>query len=126
MKYLDEVKLIKDKERYNKEGIYAGRKGWISSCEIRDNTFLVIFSDPRNRDETFVWTEENIYTMEEDILLVIDIDDLEFVSDGGASDEAILSGLPLNNPRWWCKVENGFIYNLLGEKKNKIAYDYKS
>lgn len=38
----------------------------------------------------------------------------------------ILDELPKNNPKWWCKVEDGFIVNLLGEKKNKIAYDYNS
>ena len=26
----------------------------------------------------------------------------------------------------WCKVEDGYIINLKGEKKNKIPFDYES
>lgn len=126
MKYMDEVRVIKDKKEYNKEGIYAGRTGWINSCEIRSGSFQVIFIDPRYIDETFEWNDESIYLLAEDVIITMNIEDLEFVSDGGATDEIILSGLPQNDPRWWCKVEDGFIYNLLGEKKNKIAYDYNS
>ena len=42
------------------------------------------------------------------------------------TDAEIQESLPKQDPRWWCKVENGFIMNLLGEKKNKIPYDYDS
>lgn len=34
--------------------------------------------------------------------------------------------LAINNPKWWCKVEDGYIMNLLGEKKNKISFAYDS
>ena len=85
MKYMDEVRVIKDRPEYNKEGIYAGRTGWINSCEIRSGSFLVIFIDPRYHDETFEWNDESIYLLEEDIILTMDIEDLEFVSDGGAT-----------------------------------------
>ena len=40
--------------------------------------------------------------------------------------EFILNDLPQNNPKWWCKVEDGYILNLLGEKKNKEPYKYHS
>ena len=126
MKYLDKVKLIKDRKEYKKEGIYSGRIGTIMDAEIRDNCFHVIFIDSKHYDKNFIWTDENISTLEEDIFLVIKIEDLELVSDNHTSDEVILDSLPKNDPRWWCKVEDGFIYNLLGEKKNKIAYDYDS
>lgn len=35
-------------------------------------------------------------------------------------DEVILSDLPGYDPNWLCKVEDGYIKNLKGEKKNKI------
>ena len=57
---------------------------------------------------------------------MIKISDLEFVEDGKCPDEDILDALPKNNPKWWCKVEYGYITNLIGEKKNKVPYDYDS
>ena len=42
------------------------------------------------------------------------------------SNYFMTADLPLNNPKCWCKVENGYILNLLGEKKNSIPYDYNS
>ena len=56
----------------------------------------------------------------------IKIKDLELVKDNGFTDKELLESLPVNNPEWWCKVENGYIVNLKGEKKNKIPYDYDS
>ena len=56
----------------------------------------------------------------------INVSDLELVKDNKITDSAILEALPKKNPKWWCKVENGYIINLLGEKKNKIPYDYNS
>ena len=41
-------------------------------------------------------------------------------------ESELLRDLPNHNPKWWCKVENGYIMNLLGEKKNKIPYQYNS
>ena len=40
--------------------------------------------------------------------------------------EDILEDLPDHDPAWWCKVEDGYILNLKGERKNKIPYDYNS
>ncbi len=54
------------------------------------------------------------------------IEDLELVRSANMSDEVILEDLPKHDPRWWCKVENGYILNLKGEKKNKIPYKYNS
>lgn len=110
MKYLDKVKVISNK--YLNEGIKEGDVGEICLSEIRDNEFYVRFE----RDD--YW---NFYDY-----CMIKIEDLEFVEDGGITDEELLKDLPKNDPRWWCKVENGFILNLLGEKKNKIPYDYNS
>jgi len=33
---------------------------------------------------------------------------------------------PEKHKHQWCKVEEGFILNLEGKKKNTIAYDYNS
>ena len=40
------------------------------------------------------------------------------------TDEDILDALPLHNPEWGCKVEDGYILNLKGERLNKYAYNY--
>jgi len=112
MKYLDKVKVIKDKEIYKKCNINQGMIGTIIDAEIRDNCFHVIFVDKN--------------MINDDIFLPIKIEDLELVKDNNTSDDLILEAIPKNNPKWWCKVEDGFISNLLGEKKNKIPYDYNS
>ena len=62
----------------------------------------------------------------DDIFLPIKIEYLELVKDNNTSDDLILEEIPKNNPKWWCKVEYGFITNLLGEKKNQTPYDYNS
>ncbi len=48
------------------------------------------------------------------------------VSDYHASDETLLEDLPEHDPAWPCKVENGYIVDLLGNRFNKIPYDYDS
>ena len=112
MKFLDEVKLININKNYEENNLKKEMIGTIIEAAIRDNYFLVAF--PSN----------NIF--EEDIIVPIKIDDLEIVKTQSCSDDIILDDLPKNNPKWWCKVENGYILNLLGEKKNKIPYDYNS
>ena len=64
--------------------------------------------------------------MEDDIFLEMDIEDLEVVEESNMTDDEILESIPLKNKKWWCKVENGYIVNYLGEKKNKIPHDYNS
>ena len=56
----------------------------------------------------------------------INVEDLIVIEAGEDDDEFILNSLPNKDQKLWCKVENGFIINLLGEKKNKIAYQYNS
>ena len=130
MKEQDFVILTKDRQEYLDEGIKKGRIGFISEPEIRDNCFFVAFEDEElvkhreaNDDE---WFEGRGFDFDGDIPLLVRIEDLEFYEDGGTTDEQLLEALPKNNPKWWCKVENGYILNLLGEKKNKIPYDYNS
>lgn len=54
------------------------------------------------------------------------IEDLKAIKESSATDKEILEALPLKNPDWWRKVEDGFIKNLKGEVKNRIPYDYQS
>ena len=126
MKLFDEVRVIKDKEKYNNWGVYKGMIGTIIDAEIRFNAFQVIFTDERSKDKEFMSVEENIFKLNDDIVEYIDIEDLEVVKESDVSDEYILENLPKKYPNWYCKVENGYIVNLQGEKKNKIPYDYNS
>lgn len=108
MKYLDEIKIVTDK--YENEGIPNGTRGVIIMPEIRDESFLVEIIDLDLDDET----------------QVIKIADMEVITESDISDEEILNSLPQKDPNWFCRVENGYIVNLKGKRKNKIPYDYKS
>ena len=111
MKFLDKVKV--QNNNYFNEGVKKGDIGTIIFSWITDIDccFEVVFSDSRGKDYATV---------------LVHVGDLELVKDNGVTDEEILADLPLNNPKCWCKVENGYILNLLGEKKNSIPYDYNS
>ncbi len=110
MKYLDRVRVISDD--YEDCGIKCGDEGHILSSEIRNGTFNFYREDP--------------LTGEGSISAPIKIKDLELVSDYHASDETLLEDLPGHDPAWPCKVENGYIVDLLGNRFNKIPYDYDS
>ena len=59
-------------------------------------------------------------------IAVVYVGDLEVYYTSNISDAQLLDNLPTPNPLWWCKVEDGYILNLNGDRKNKIAYDYRS
>lgn len=126
MKFLDDVKVIVDRKEYSEEGVHKGMIGTIIDAEIRFDCFHVAFIDERVQDKEFMSIEENIYKLEDDILCPIKIKDLKLIKDNKCSDEWILDAIPLHNKDWWCKVEDGYITNLKGERKNKIPYDYDS
>jgi len=107
MKYLDSVKIITDK--YKDKGILFGCKGVIISAPIRNNSF-----------------EVEVLNVKEIETFVFGIEELEVEKESNVTDGDILEDLPQNDPRWWCKVEDGYILNLLGEKKNKEPYKYNS
>jgi len=109
MKWLDEVKVLTDK--YESEGVKKGAVGVIILSEIRCNTFEVEFFDKQGRDYA---------------IIEVFFGDMEVVRSSDITDEDILKDLPLHDPNWWCKVEDGYILNLKGERKNKIAYEYDS
>lgn len=129
MKIYDDVKVIKDRKEYEKEGIHKGDVGYIVLAEIRDSMFMVNFIDKNfetHKDDK-QWFEDHYDELQDDIMIPIKIEDLEIVKvNKDITDQDILEELPANNPKWWCKVENGYIINLLGERKNKIPYDYNS
>ena len=110
MKYFDRVRVISDD--YEEYGIKRGDEGHILLPEIRYGAFEFHREDP-------------VIGMD-DASAAVKVKDLELVIDYHATDEMILDALPLKNPAWPCKTENGFIVNLLGEKVNKTAYDYYS
>lgn len=126
MKFLDNVEVIVNRKTYNDNEIYKGMIGTIIDAEIRDNCFHVIFIDERCKDKEFMAIEENFLSLKDDILYPIKIKDLKLVKDNNCSDKDILESIPLHNKDWWCKVEDGYIINLKGERKNKIPYDYNS
>ena len=126
MKMLDDVKVIKDRDEYRKENIFAGMIGTIIDAEIRFGEFFVCFQDQRTLDREFMSKEENIFKLKNDICIPIKIEDLELVEDAGTTDKTIKNAMPKYNTRWWCKVEDGYITNLNGERKNKVPYDYNS
>ena len=108
MKYLDSIIVTTDK--YESIGIKKGTKGAIILAEIRENTFeCELFNVPKDVE---------IYE--------IRVDEMEVTRESNITDQDILEDLPGQNPNWWCKVEDGYIVNLKGERKNKIPYDYDS
>lgn len=112
MKIYDKVRLIKEREEYLKKELFLGNVGTIIQPEIRDNRFYVAFNNPKIEDDY--------------IFCDVKIQDLELVKDSKATDEMIFNELPSPDKRWWCKVEDGYIINLLGEKKNNEPYKYNS
>ena len=109
MKLYDDIVVLND--NYAHLGVKKGSRGAIVTGEIRYNKFLVEFFDLEDDDMP---------------IYAIKICDMEVTKESNMTDEDILEDLPLNNPKWWCKVEDGYIYNLLGERKNSIPYDYDS
>ena len=120
MKLFDKVKVLESRQRYSEREIYKGMIGTIIDAEIRGRTFNVIFTDPTP------FTEETMYSIKPDIICAIYIKDLEVVEESDCTDDYLLINLPKQNPKWFCKVEDGYITNLLGEKLNKVPYDYDS
>lgn len=126
MKFLDNVKVINDKDEYKQQSIFVGMIGTIIDAGIRFNRFNVIFTDVRAKDKNFMSDEYNLLSLKEDIIYPIKLEDLVLVKDNHCTDEKILESIPNHSKKWWCKIEEGYIVNLLNEKKNKIPYNYDS
>ncbi len=126
MKYYDKVKVIVNRHEYEVNNVYKDMVGTIIDPEIRDGYFHVIFTDPRAKEADFIFTYENIKSLKDDVFCSIKVEDLKLLEESDCSDGYILENLPKDTPFCWCKVVDGFIINLKGEKKNKIPYDYDS
>lgn len=124
MKLLDDVIVISDD--YKEEGIIQGMVGTIIEADIRWESFYVCFQDQRVYDKEFMKNKDNVFKLKDDICIGVKIKDLKILKDNKCSDEIILNSLPKNHKNHWCKVEDGFIVNLAGEKKNKTAYKFDS
>lgn len=111
MKLYDRIRLIADKKEYAAIGVGVGSIGAIVAPEIRYGGFEVEFFDVSKSGCE---------------LIPVKIEDMEVIEPSQVDDDDILAELPGNDPEWWCKVEDGYIVNLKGERKNKIPYDYNS
>ena len=126
MKYMDKVKVAKSSKVYQKQGVFKDMIGTIIDPEIRHNCFNVIFIDERVNDQQFMKKEKNFLSLNDDIICPIKIKDLIVIKNNNYSDDLIFDALPSPDKRWWYKVEDGYIINFLGERKNKIPYEYNS
>jgi len=109
MKYLDEVRVIKDREEYANEKVFMGMEGTIMHPEIRNRAFYVIFSE--------VGTGEDIAD------IPVRIEDLELVSESNLTFEEVCENVIKGFP---VLVKDGYIIDTEGKKRNKIPYDYNS
>ena len=128
MRVGDDVRVVNNNEKYAQEGVYKDMIGYVAMPEIRNNSFCICFIDENfgKHDEDPEWFEKHYNELKDDIFCEIKIQDLELVHDGKYTDKDLLERLPKKDTHWWCKVEDGFIMNLNGDKKNKIPYDYDS
>lgn len=124
MKLLDDVIVTSD--NYANEGVYNGMRGTILDAPIIWNSFFVNFQDQRVYDKESMHVQKNIFKLNDDIYIPINIKDLEVIKPSKLTDAELAEALPPAPENWWCKVENGYILNAKGERKNKIAYDYDS
>lgn len=124
MKLLDDVIVTND--NYANEGVYKGMRGTILDAPIILNSFFVNFQDQRVYDKEFMRVQKNIFKLNDDIYIPINIKDLKVIKPSKQTDAELAEALPPAPENWWCKVENGYILNAKGERKNKIAYDYDS
>lgn len=124
MKLLDDVIVTSD--NYANEGVYKGMRGTILDAPIIWNSFFVNFQDQRVYDKEFMCVQKNIFKLNDDIYIPVNIKDLKVIKTSKQTDAELAEALPPAPENWWCKVENGYILNAKGERKNKIAYDYDS
>ncbi len=116
MKLFDKVKLVVDKTKYEKAGIKKGEIG-----TIIQETIDFIGSKVGYFDVVFFPEAPN-----KDVYVSVDVCDLEVVEESAITDEELLECLPKHDPSRYCKVVDGYITNLKGERLNKIPYKYDS
>ena len=114
MKLFDKVKLISDKKKYEIDGVKKGEIGTIiQECLMftagKVGSFDVLFFEDSKDEEVYI---------------SVDVCDLEVVKESAITDDELLECISSHNPAKWCKVVDGYIMNLKGEKLNKIPYQY--
>lgn len=116
MKLFDKVRLISDKKKYEIDGVKKGDIG-----TIIQETIDFIGSKVGYFDVVFFPESPN-----KDVYVSVDVCDLEMVEESAITDEDLLECMTQHDPTRWCKVVDGYIMNLKGEKLNKIPYKYDS
>lgn len=116
MKLFDTVRLISDKKKYEIDGVKNGEIG-----TIIDETIDFLGSKVGYFEVVFFPEAPN-----KDVYVSVDVCDLELVEESAITDEDLLECMPQHDPSRWCKVVDGYIMNLKGEKLNKIPYQYDS
>lgn len=116
MKLFDRVKLISDKKKYEIDGVKKGEVGTIIlECLMftgsKGGCFEVVFSPEAPNKDVYV---------------SVDVCDLELVEESSITDEELLECIADHDPSKWCKVVDGYIMNLKGDKLNKIPFQYDS
>ena len=116
MKLFDKVRLISDQEKYKIDGVKKGDIGTIiQECLMFTASKIGCFDV-----EFFPNSSTTV------VYISVDVCDLELVEESSFTDENLLECLPSHDPSKWCKVVDGYIMNLKGEKLNKIPYQYDS
>lgn len=116
MKLFDKVRLISDKKKYNIDGVKLGDIGTIIlEC--------LMFTGSKGGCFEIVFYPE---APNKDVYVCVDVCDLELVEESPITDEELLECISDHDPSKWCKVVDGYIMNLKGEKLNKIPYQYDS
>ena len=69
MKIYDDVKVISNNEKYEKEGVYKGMIGYIVMPEIRYDCFLVCFIDEsfKKHNDDYDWFTLHYNEIKDDI-----------------------------------------------------------
>jgi len=116
MKLFDTVRLISDKKKYEVDGVKKGEIG-----TIIDECLMFTESKTGCFEVVFFPEAPNL-----DVYVSVDVCDLELVEESAITDENLLDCIPEHDPARWCKVVDGYIMNLKGEKLNKIPYKYDS
>lgn len=116
MKLFDKVKLVSDKKQYEIDGVKKGDVGTIiQECLMFTRNKIGCF------DVVFYPEAPN-----KDVYVSIDVCDLELLEESSITDDELLECISDHDTSKWCKVVDGHIMNLKGEKLNKIPYQYDS
>ena len=81
MKMLDNVKLIRDRAEYTKDGVHLGDTGTIMLDEVRSGYMLVNF-------DTNIYKKENGNFESTEVLCAVRVEDMEVISEDEVIEHA--------------------------------------